>query len=108
MNSTNASYAFGQLGSGFLDDTGSFVPPAGKVVVAIQFNKDTSFSTLRADSTEKDNTAFIGTNAQVDQNGTNSEVIDTNNVFPKGSVIVGRWTAVAIVSGGECVLYFGK
>ena len=28
-------YGFGQLGSGFLDDTDTFLPPSGLVIVAI-------------------------------------------------------------------------
>ena len=36
INSTEVSYGFGQLGSGYLDDTGALTPPTGKVIVAIQ------------------------------------------------------------------------
>ena len=36
INSTEVAYGFGQLGSGYLDDTGALTPPTGKVIVAIQ------------------------------------------------------------------------
>ncbi len=37
INSQGVAYDFGQLGSGFVDTTGEFTPPTGKVIVAITF-----------------------------------------------------------------------
>ena len=44
INSTEVSYGFGQIGSGFVDDTGAFTPPTGKVIVAVQFISDSTYS----------------------------------------------------------------
>jgi len=48
INSTEVAYSFGQLGSGFSDEAVEVTPPAGKVIVAIQFLEDTVLSTLVA------------------------------------------------------------
>jgi hypothetical protein len=60
INSTDTAYAFGQLGSGFVDDGGAFTPPAGKVIVAIQFLADTTLSALVADTAQHDPTEVVG------------------------------------------------
>ena len=33
INSTEVAYGFGQLGSGYLDDTDALTPPTGKFIV---------------------------------------------------------------------------
>ena len=110
INSTEVSYGFGQLGSGFVDDGGAFIPPTGKVIVAIQFLADTTLSVLTPDSTQGNDAAFFGLADQVAGNGTNSETIDGNQIFPKGLTIYGRWTAVtaAADADGGIICYFGE
>lgn len=105
INSTEVSYAFGQLGSGFLDDTGALAPPTGLVVIGIDFLTDTTFNKLIAEPVAS--AAYIGTGSQSALNGTNSEAIDSSNIFPKGKTIFGRWTEVTLASG-EAIVYFGK
>ncbi len=105
INSTEVSYGFGQLGSGFLDDTGALTPPAGMVVVGIDCQTDVTFTTLTADAVS--DAAYIGTAAQVALNGTNSEAIDSSNTFPKGKVLFGRWTAVTLATG-SAIVYYGR
>ena len=97
--------AFGQHGSAFLDDTGAYLPPTGKVVVAITMLGDTKFSTLTPEATED----CFGLAANSGQ-GTNNEVIDNGNVFPKGITIYGRWSAVTVndaASTAGIILYLG-
>ena len=97
--------AFGQHGSAFLDDTGAYVPPTGKVVVAITFLEDTTFTVLTPEATGD----CFGLAANSGQ-GTNNELVDTSTVFPKGLTVYGRWTAVttdAISYNGGVILYLG-
>jgi len=110
INSTDTAYAFGQLGSGFVDDAGAFEPPAGKVIVAIQFLADTTLTVLTPDATQGNDAAFFGLATQVNGNGANSETIADNNIFPKGLTIYGRWTAVtaAADADGGIICYFGE
>ncbi len=110
INSTDTAYAFGQLGSGFVDDGGAFTPPAGKVIVAIQFLADTTLSVLTPDATQGNDAAFFGLATPVAGNGTNSETIDGTQIFPKGLTIYGRWTAVTAAADGDggIICYFGE
>mgnify|MGYP003130364770 CR=1 FL=1 len=96
--------AFGQHGSAFVDDGGAYVPPTGKVVVAIQCLADTTFTVLTPEATGD----CFGLAASSGQ-GTNNEVVASDNVFPKGITIYGRWTAVtaAAASTAGVVLYLG-
>ena len=97
--------AFGQHGSAFVDDGGAYAPPAGKVVVAITMLDNTAFSALTPEATG--DCFGLAANSGV---GTNNEVIDSNNVFPKGLTIYGRWTLVtpsAAASTAGIILYLG-
>ena len=75
INSTEVSYGFGQLGSGYLDDTGALTPPTGKVIVAIQVVAAAKFTTLTADTAQGNDAAFVGTASQVAVNGANSRLL---------------------------------
>ena len=111
INSTEVSYGFGQMGSGYLDDTGALTPPTGKTIVAITVLSDAKFTTLTADTsgyTASDGstgTAYIGTQSQVAPNGTNSEAIVASDLFPRGITIYGRWTHCTLASGRVIVYY---
>jgi len=96
--------SFGQLGSAFVDDGGAYTPPAGKVVVAITCLADQAFSVLTPEATGD----CFGLAASSGQ-GTNNEVIDASNIFPKGITIYGRWKAVtaAAASTAGIILYLG-
>ena len=97
--------AFGQHGSAFLDDTGAYVPPTGKVVVAITFLEDTTFTVLTPEATGD----CFGLAANSGQ-GTNNEVVTANTVFPKGLTVYGRWASLttdAAGSNGGVILYLG-
>ena len=106
INSTEVAYGFGQLGSGYLDDTDALTPPTGKFIVAINVIANAKFTTLTADTSQGNDAAFIGTAAQVTGNGTNSEAIAAADEFGKGTTLYGRWTACTLASG-TVVVYYG-
>ena len=122
----SSDISLGQLGSGFVDNTGAFLPPAGKVIVAITFMSDLTFSALTAelpsDATFKGpqtsagvaETNSFGTVTQTAANGTQAGgagyTPDASNVFPKGLTVYGRWkgfTLAAADSTGGLIAYFG-
>ena len=100
INSTEVSYGFGQLGSGFCDTTGAFTPPSGKVIVAIQFLADTTLGGVVADTAQGNDAAFFSHTAAVTGNGGGADSTDSSTGFPKGLTIFGRWTSVTL-SGAD-------
>ena len=122
----SSDIALGQLGSGFVDDTGAFLPPTGKVVIAITFMSDLKFSALTAelpsDATFKGPQTSAGvaeansfgtvtqTAANGTQAGTTGYSVAAGNVFPKGLTIYGRWKGFTLSvadSTGGVIVYFG-
>tara|TARA_R100000664_G_C2630810_1_gene60462 strand:+ start:27 stop:392 length:366 start_codon:yes stop_codon:yes gene_type:complete len=118
INSTATAYNFGQLGSAHMhnDHGQDLTPPDGMVIVAITMLDDTKFDKLTPDTsnsvvysgTESNDVYFgIGTTAN---EGGNSEQVDQDIVFPEGSTIYGRWTAVSLRAAqttGGIICYFG-
>ena len=104
INSTEVAYGFGQIGSGFVDDTGSFTPPTGKVIVAVQFLSDSTLTRLEA--VNEGDEAYFGTQAQTSNNGANSERVDSSNTFPAGITIFGRYDLLTLATG-SAIVYFG-
>jgi hypothetical protein len=104
INSTEVAYGFGQMGSGFVDDTGAFTPPTGKVIVAVQFISDSTITTLTA--VNDGDEAYFGTGTQTANNGANSEAIDSGNTFPAGVTVFGRYSALTLATG-SAIVYFG-
>ena len=101
---------YGQSGGAYLDDTGAFVAPTGKVIVAINVvSTDTSFATLTPSNDEGSNTYHIGTTvtSAATGNGTNAEAIAVADNFPIGQWIYGRWSACTLFDGAV-FLYFGE
>ena len=110
INSTEVSYSFGQLGSGYLDDTSAFSPPSGKVIVGIQFLQDTELAALTADIAQGNDAAFIGFTTVIG-NGTNADDLTNTALFPAGMTIYGRWTNVQLATAqadGGIICYFGE
>jgi len=107
INSQEVAYGFGQMGSAYLDDTGVFTPPTGKVVVAITFMATTKFTTLTPSNDVPSNTYFVGTSvtAAATGNGANAEAIASADAFPAGVTIFGKWSACTLASG-TVILYF--
>ena len=81
----NVTETTGHLGAIFEDgDTNT----TSKQIIAIQFIEDTTFTTL----TPVDS-SYIGTASG------NGDAIDTDNTFPQGMTIFGRWTGYRLASG---------
>jgi len=109
-HSQGVQYGFGQLGSGFTDETGALTPPAGKVIVAITFLDNIALTGLVADTGIAD-TAYFSHTTAVANNGGNAAETDNGTVFPKGVTIYGRWTSVELTGAsatGGIICYFGS
>ncbi len=109
QNSTEVAYAFGQLGSGFSDEDDAVTPPAGKVIIAVSFLEDTTFSAMVADTGVVDTAYFSHTAASGTLQPGASET-DAATVFPKGMTIYGRWTSItpsADSTTGGAIYYYG-
>ena len=89
----NVTETVGHLGAIFEDGTDNIT---SKQVIAIQFIEDTTFTTL----TPVDS-SYIGTASG------NGDAIDTDNTFPQGMTIFGRWTGYRLASG-SIVAYQGS
>ena len=103
-----AQIDIGQAGGAYLDDTGVFVPPTGKVIVAINVvAADTSFTTLTPANAV--GTYYPGTTvtATAAGNGAHAEAIVSGDNFPVGQWIYGRFSACTLADGAV-FLYFGE
>ena len=116
----NYSDILGQLGSGFKNTaSGSIVPPAGKVIVAIQTLDATKFDVLtpatdglnKGVSTAADpGDLSFGIATPDDGHGAGSVTVDNADVFPADMTIYGRWSAVSLQADqltGGIICYFG-
>ena len=103
-----AQIDFGQAGGAYLDDTGAFTPPTGKVIAGINVvAANTSFTTLtpaNAVGTYYPGTAVTATAAG---NGANAEAIASGDNFPAGQWIYGRFSACTLADGAV-FLYFAQ
>ena len=93
----------GQFGSIFCDTAGDVVPPTDFIICAIFFLADTGITKLTAENTTDGQRLFPAStySAHEDSNGIEGSGGDapaSNNVFPKGSTIYGRWTGLAITA----------
>ena len=90
----------GQAGVAFLSGGGTYTPPEGQVVVAIQFVEDTQFDSSDATTADEN----WPTDAQGGA-GTNSVAINQTTMLA-GLTIYGRWNTVAFDTG-KAFLYLG-
>mgnify|MGYP003665521793 CR=1 FL=1 len=98
----------GQYGSASTDTNASAItPPAGMVIIAVQFHGNTRLAALIAENTA--GSASFGTTTT--GSGTGGVVMDTSNKFASGTMIYGRWTSLTVhttVGAGHAVIaYFG-
>ena len=113
-NSKANKMAFGQFGCSFTNTNTQVLPPAGHVIVAIQFLANTTFDELSPvggtsglsfgdDTNEKGNASSGGQiiNAASDSNLTS---------FPEGRTIYGRLASFTIDADadGGVIAYFGE
>ncbi len=92
---------FGQFGSIYLDQAATTIkPPTNKLITAITMLEETQFTSLVAkDSAQSFNTVAGGA-------GTNGETLASDQVFPRGVTIYGKWTELSLTSGA-IVAYVG-
>tara|TARA_R110000796_G_scaffold139090_1_gene255215 strand:- start:740 stop:1102 length:363 start_codon:yes stop_codon:yes gene_type:complete len=116
----NFSDILGQLGSGFKNTAAdNIVPPAGKVIVAIQMLDATKFDVLTpatdglrggvSTATDPGDLSF-GIATPDDGHGDGSLTVDNADVFPAGMIIYGRWTAASLRADqltGGIICYYG-
>ncbi len=85
---------FGQMGGTYLDLASTTITPAsGKVFSAITMLEETQFSALVAKDTG------ICFNSVTAGPGTNGQILESDQVFPRGVTIYGRWTSLSLASG---------
>ena len=114
INSTEVSYAFGQLGSAYTTSSSDAIkPPTNKVFVAITMLSDTVFdSSSGLVSTEP--TKYVNTETAANDLSAGSETTDQGSggkvvdgvTFPKGITIYGRWNEID-VNTGSIIAYIG-
>ena len=100
----------GQSGGAWLDDTGAFVPPTGKVVVAINVHTATKFAVLTAANDIGNYYPGDAVTATAAGNGVHAEAIavgGSGDEFAAGLWIYGRWSAVTL-NAGKVFLYFAE
>jgi len=101
-------HQLGQYGSASTDtNAAALTPPAGMVIVAVQFHGNTRLAALIAENTA--GSASFGTTTT--GSGSGGVVMDTSNKFASGTMIYGRWTSLTVhttVGAGHAVIaYFG-
>lgn len=84
--------SLGQYGQQFSSGTTAVT---GKVIVAIQFVTNTTFTTLTPETSD-----FIGTSGGAGDDVTNGDI------FPAGLTIFGQWTGYEL-NYGSVIPYFG-
>jgi len=98
----------GQSGGAYLDDTGAFTPPTGKVITAINVvAADTSFTTLTPANNVGNYYPGTAVTATAAGNGLNAEAIAAADNFPAGQWIYGRFSACTLADGAV-FLYFSE
>ena len=114
-NNGNANkMAFGQFGCSFTNTNTQVLPPAGHVIVAIQFLSNTTFDELSpvggtsglsfGDATNEKGNASSG--GQIINADGDSDL----TIFPEGMTIYGRWASFTIDADADAgvIAYFGE
>ena len=101
----------GQSGGAFMDNSNTYTPPTGKVVVAINAITDTKFATNGLIPSNTTGSYHIGSSvtASAAGNGTNAIAIATGGsgtILVQGAWLYGRWSSV-ILNSGTVAIYFG-
>ena len=98
----------GQSGGAYLNDTGVFTPPTGKVVTAIYIlDSATKFDKLLSPTADALYYAGTSVTSTAAGNGTNAEKIPTATTFPEGTWLYGRYITVQL-GAGSVFLYFSE
>jgi|TARA_B110000908_G_scaffold101272_1_gene119409 hypothetical protein len=102
----------GQYGSASTDTNASAItPPAGMVIIAVQFHGNTRLAALIAENATNHTTGGASFGTTTTGSGSGGVVMDTSNKFASGTMIYGRWTSLTVhttVGAGHAVIaYFG-
>ena len=105
---TTRQQQLGQYGSASTDtNAAAITPPAGMVIIAVQFHGNTRLAALVAENAS--GSASFGTTTT--GSGAGGVQMDTSNKFASGTMIYGRWTSLTVhttVGAGHAVItYFG-
>ena len=95
----SGNIGLGQSGNAFVDTTGQYTPPFGKIV-AITMLTDVEFSELTPESTD----SWMGTTAA--SPGTGGDTLTSSDLFPAGVTIYGRWDSCTLQAGGDRILIY--
>ena len=95
----SGNIAMGQSGNSFVDTTGQYTPPFGKIV-AITMLTPVEFSELTPESTS----SWMGTTAAGP--GTGGDTLSNSDTFPEGITIYGRWDSCTLQSNGDMILIY--
>lgn len=106
-HSTEIAYGFGQMGSVHVRGTLPVTCGLGnRVFVAIQFLEDTTFNTAAAGLVPETIQSFPGSDTAVGSDISANCAAVAGELFPRGVIIYGRWTAFQLATGG-CIAYVG-
>ena len=98
----SGNIAMGQSGNSFVDTTGQYTPPFGKIV-AITMLTPVEFSELTPESTS----SWMGTTvADASQPGSGADQLTSSDTFPEGITIYGRWDSCTLQSDGDMILIY--
>jgi len=95
----SGNIAMGQSGNSFVDTTGQYTPPFGKIV-AITMLTPVEFSELTPESTS----SWMGTTAAGP--GTGGDTLSNSDTFPEGITIYGRWDSCTLQTAGDMILIY--
>ena len=93
--------SLGQGGVAYLTDTNLYTPPSGAVVIAITFVEDTVFDS----DTTVESTNF--TSRDTPHAGGSGADSFSDDTFPAGLTIYGRFTAIDFASGAAMLYLAG-
>ena len=109
---TTRQQQLGQYGSASTDtNAAAITPPAGMVIIAVQFHGNTRLAALIAENATNHTTGGASFGTTTTGSGSGGEQMDTSNKFASGTMIYGRWTSLTVhttVGAGHAVItYFG-
>jgi len=114
INSTEVSYAFGQLGSVYVTTADAVKPPTGKVFVAITSLDNVKFDASGGLIAEDENKYFntehaagdLADGSETTDEGSGGVELPATQKIPTGVTVYGRWTEIDPTSG-TCIAYIG-
>ena len=96
----------GQSGGAYLNDTGAYTPPTGKVIAYVKVMADNTTIALLTPANDT-GTHHLGTTvvATALGNGLNAEALPNDANWSKGDEFYGRFSALTLTDG-SVIMYF--